>query len=256
MGRPVEGAVPAEAGSTSSSMAQPPGPALTVRVRLLVLAAAALAFSTHFFPSPQLRVWLARLAGDPSMVGPGRVFCHLFLFSTLTALVSFAVWSLLAARGWLPRPREWFGPGPRPVATAVHGVIAGVALSAFFVGLVAAVSAAGVTTGLRVALSRFDGWDAVANLFSNFYEEIVYRGLMLLTIVRVSGRPWLGVILSSLVFGLVHTQYGIVMMSTVAIGGAAMAWVCLRTRSLWSAWAVHMLTDILVPLFIGIPGAR
>lgn len=97
----------------------------------------------------------------------------------------------------------------------------------------------------------FDGLDALANLFSNGYEEIIYRGLMLLAIGSVTRKPWFAILLSSMVFGMVHTQYGYMMRTVVALGGLVEAWTCLRTRSLWSPWTFHMVTDILVPLCIG-----
>jgi membrane protease YdiL (CAAX protease family) len=93
----------------------------------------------------------------------------------------------------------------------------------------------------------FDLRRAAVNCFSNLYEEILCRGLLLQLIARYWGRipamAW-----TSVLFGLMHgiNEKALFLALTTWI----FAWAVLRTESLWSAWIIHQGSDSLVDPFV------
>jgi membrane protease YdiL (CAAX protease family) len=114
-----------------------------------------------------------------------------------------------------------------------YGGIASVAMSAFFLCGIAA------TGQGRIAWEP--NWAGHGqNLFSNLYEELLARGLLLQVTRRTFGN-WFGIFWTAVVFGTMH-QFG-----WFALGVAAttwiFAWVILRSGSLWSGYICHQGLD-------------
>src|SRR6185437_14848004 len=95
------------------------------------------------------------------------------------------------------------------------------------------------------------GWPAiirsmVASLVILFVaalaEEAMFRGYGLQTLTRAK-LAWLGVLLTSVPFGLVHLNnpnvVPVVTVTNTALAGVWLAAAYLRTRSLWLAIGVH-----------------
>ncbi|KAF1686831.1 CPBP family intramembrane metalloprotease [Pseudoxanthomonas broegbernensis] len=83
------------------------------------------------------------------------------------------------------------------------------------------------------------------------YEELLFRRVLFGRFLA-AGRPWLGLVLSSLAFALVHEVPGlsgnpplaVLQLWLVYAGmGAAFAWVYRRTGTLWSPIAAHALNN-------------
>jgi membrane protease YdiL (CAAX protease family) len=85
------------------------------------------------------------------------------------------------------------------------------------------------------------------NIFSNLYEEVLARGL-LLQVTRRAGGNWFGMIWTGLVFGSMHG------VSWLGLGFALItwiiAWVVLRAGSLWAGWVFHQTIDMLADSFL------
>jgi membrane protease YdiL (CAAX protease family) len=85
------------------------------------------------------------------------------------------------------------------------------------------------------------------NVFSNLYEEVLARGV-LLQVARRAGGNWFGMIWTGLVFGSMHG------VNWLALGFAVVtwiiAWVVLRAGSLWAGWVFHQTIDVLVDSFL------
>ncbi len=88
-------------------------------------------------------------------------------------------------------------------------------------------------------------------LLAPAYEELLFRRV-LFGRLWASGRPWLGVALSSAVFAFMHEIPGTtgnswqatgVLWLTYAFMGAAFAFVYWRTRTLWAAIGAHALNN-------------
>lgn len=90
-------------------------------------------------------------------------------------------------------------------------------------------------------------WLSFAVLIAPAYEELLFRRV-LFGRLWAAGRPWLGLVLSSLAFALVHEPPGLgagrgwgvaVLWGVYALMGAVFAWIYRRTGSLWTAYLAH-----------------
>lgn len=88
-------------------------------------------------------------------------------------------------------------------------------------------------------------------LIAPAYEELLFRRV-LFGRLWASGRPWLGVLLSSAAFALMHEVPGttgnswqatVMLWLTYGFLGAAFAFVYWRTRTLWAAIGAHALNN-------------
>src|SRR5215510_12675600 len=71
--------------------------------RIVLIAAAAAAFLSNFWPSPLLRDAVLNAFGNPAYKGVWLLIPHLFLYTTLQALVCLLLWTLLVRAGWMPK---------------------------------------------------------------------------------------------------------------------------------------------------------
>jgi membrane protease YdiL (CAAX protease family) len=197
----------------------------------------------------KIRAWVRELAGNPPFAGSWVLVEHWLLVATVPALASLILWSLLARGRMLVKPSDSLRLSYARKATWTIGLGAGLAFALFVLLFVFVCSQAGLGVGFRVACPSF--WEVAGNMVSNFLEEIIYRGFLLIGLWVVSGRCWVGIVASSLVFGLTHTQNDFIVQTVIALGGAVMAWAYVRTRSLWSAWTVHMIFDLAADIFLG-----
>ena len=91
-----------------------------------------------------------------------------------------------------------------------------------------------------------------AALLAPAYEELLFRRV-LFGRLWAAGRPWLGMLLSSSVFALMHEFPGVsgnpiettlVLWASYGLMGAAFAWVYWRTGTLWAAFGAHALHNL------------
>ena len=82
-------------------------------------------------------------------------------------------------------------------------------------------------------------------------EEIFFRGYLLDTLRGLYNERF-AVILSSILFGLVHFYYGLIGIFLVSMGGALYAWLRLRTESLTPAIICHILWNGMIIIVFGI----
>src|ERR1051325_2758796 len=131
-----------------------------------------------------------------------------------------------------------------------------------FASLVVAVGIAG--KGFRFSLSN-TGWSSIVRsmigsgvlLFAAAVaEEAMFRGYGLQTLSRAK-LAWLGVLLTSVPFGLVHlTNPNVVRgvtFANTALAGIWLAAAYLRTRSLWLPIGVHWAWNWALGWFFGLP---
>jgi membrane protease YdiL (CAAX protease family) len=133
------------------------------------------------------------------------------------------------------RELSWSGA----VGELGRGILVGAAFLAAVVGLVAALGFYQVET--------VQPWTAVLAplaiaVMSGYTEEIMFRGV-LLRIVEESLGTWLALLISSLLFGVVHASNpGATVVSTMAIvleAGVLLGAVYVLTRRLWMAIGTH-----------------
>lgn len=72
-------------------------------------------------------------------------------------------------------------------------------------------------------------------------EEVVLRGYVLQLLAESSGR-WIAALLTGLVFGLAHAENpgaNLLGLANTAANGVLLAWLVMRTGSLWIACGYH-----------------
>jgi membrane protease YdiL (CAAX protease family) len=205
--------------------------------KLVLLLCAAAAYAVGFQPTWMLRDSVLAAAGSPAYQGVWILIPHLFLYSTLSALVCLALWLALIGAKWLSPMPFAFSRG-----VIIWGLIAGVvtALASF------AYFAIQMPDAIHAA--RLNPWIAGANIFSNFYEEFIFRGFLLAALTAVFGF-WPAAVLSSIAFAGVHTQYPLDLRALIAASAILWCWIVRRTKSVWSAYIAHMTLDWIVDPF-------
>ena len=92
----------------------------------------------------------------------------------------------------------------------------------------------------------FNALSFTGNLFSNAYEEIIYRGLILSAILYSFCSPAAAVIFSGLIFGFSHSQYGFGEQLGVSVVGAALSGIYYFTGNLIAPLTAHQISDVIV----------
>ncbi|QNO38629.1 CPBP family intramembrane metalloprotease [Protaetiibacter sp. SSC-01] len=76
-------------------------------------------------------------------------------------------------------------------------------------------------------------------------EEYVFRGLIMQTLGAWVRPVWIGIVLSTIIFTVGHTQYELWGMLSVAVMGAGFAIVTWRTGGLEAAIALHVVNNVI-----------
>ena len=158
-----------------------------------------------------------------------------FSSSARMALFCMIVWAMLVRMDWAPPPRFSLR-----LSTLAWGLGVGVVSAALVIGFFFA-------TGLAGALHepRIDPWVMSANLFSNFFEEFIYRGFFL-AILTVALGFWPAAIVSSIAFGATHMQYPLELQALIAGIALVWAWSFRRGGGLLAPYTAHMTMDWLI----------
>ncbi|MEZ5995913.1 MAG: type II CAAX endopeptidase family protein [Hyphomonadaceae bacterium] len=205
---------------------------LTWPRRLLLAALALCAYLIGFQPTWFVRDAVLNAFGAPAYEGVWILIPHLFLYSTLSAVFCAIAWFALVRAGWLKPPSFALS-----VRTLLLGIGAGLAsfgaLVAFF-----------YVTGQMGAFHepRINPWIMGANLFSNFFEELIFRGFILAALAAAFGF-WPAALLSSIAFASVHSQFPLELQAVVALAGFFMALSLRWAHSLMAPYLAHMTLD-------------
>lgn len=93
------------------------------------------------------------------------------------------------------------------------------------------------------ALSHSVAGIAGMALMAPWVEELLFRGAILPALSRGGASPWRGIVLSALVFGLIHVNPAQVLAAFLI--GLALGWTAVCTRSLWPAIMAHVANNAL-----------
>jgi membrane protease YdiL (CAAX protease family) len=190
---------------------------------------------SNIWPEQQvLRAGLTALGHPPYAGFLGAFLPHLLLYSTVMAAVSAALWWGLTTAAFL-RPPQLSNFRP----SIIPGVIAGIAGIVLTLAVVWATMPSGTIHWIPPV-----PWKIAGNVFSNFFEEFVFRGFVLATLRRVTGF-WPAAIISSAIWGALHTQYPLSMKLLIVIVGIGLCWLARRQQSLWAPYIAHEVLDLI-----------
>lgn len=86
----------------------------------------------------------------------------------------------------------------------------------------------------------------LGNLFSNFYEEFIYRGVFLGPMLKfLKGKKLIAVMLSSFFFSLGHTYYPTPILLLVFASGVYWAKLTIDSKPLLPVWISHCVLDFI-----------
>ncbi len=115
--------------------------------------------------------------------------------------------------------------------------------------------------GFWVAVYGLSGWPAFSDMFvfdiaklksipaslsAGFCEEFLFRGFVILIIVRAGGSRKSQVLWSALAFGTAHIFWGPVGMLYTAVFGATFGIACLWRGNVWSAVVAHSVLNLCI----------
>ncbi|PPU76610.1 CPBP family intramembrane metalloprotease [Xanthomonas cucurbitae] len=175
----------------------------------------------------------------------------------LTALVSTATPAVLLYY-WRRRASASERASSRAATcrAATWGWTALIAAAVFLLSNLVSVAASAlgikpVPTNLPLMEEAIQQWPLALTVFAVLiapaYEELLFRRVLFGRLLA-AGRPWLGIVLSGVLFALVHEVPGISGNGPAAIVqlwlvygsmGAAFAWLYWRTGTLWAPIAAH-----------------
>ncbi|MDX2200968.1 MAG: CPBP family intramembrane glutamic endopeptidase [Phycisphaerae bacterium] len=93
------------------------------------------------------------------------------------------------------------------------------------------------------------GWIeiAISSGLTSFAEELIFRGVILWLILRLTRNPTIAIAISAVWFGGLHWRAGFVsVISAGAVAGVATGWLALRTRSVVCAGLLHWVTNLTI----------
>ncbi len=114
-------------------------------------------------------------------------------------------------------------------------------------GLETLLKAAGLTTLRDLSPTLKDyGFPLLLGLFltGTFVEEILYRGYLIERLTQITGRRWVGALVSWAAFGLVHLKFfGVGPTLEVSVIGAIFVALYLASKSIWPSIVAHGIND-------------
>ena len=215
---------------------------LTLMQRALLIISAAAVYAVNFWPSMQVTNAGLIALGSPKYVGFKGIFLpHLLLYSTLTACVAALLWFTFVRARILPAPRLG-RPTARQLGAGVVGGILALIATVVFVYVLFPPNTVHWIDPVP--------WKIAGNVFSNFYEEFVYRGFMLVALGAAIGF-WPAAIITSAMWGYTHNQYPLSLQALIMAVGVYFSWLMRKAQSLWTPYAAHMVLDIVGDSLIG-----
>jgi len=229
--------------ASGESPYDPPATPVPWLQRLLLVAGAALAYLGGRWIGDLWRHVVRGWFHQPAFRGSWVAVEHVLLYTTLSALLCWAAWWGFFRIGWMPAPRSVFrGPARKVI---VWGILLGLAVFVFDLVALLVLHAAGAMRGPPLAWHPMTGWSFLGNLFSNFYEEWIFRGFLSVVAVRFTSSRAAAAIATSALFAAVHTQYPWALRVLIFLSTLGACWVLLKLRSLWPAWIAHQVVDAL-----------
>lgn len=151
--------------------------------------------------------------------------------------------------------REWIGDGWRGISSLLEDISAA---GIFWLVALITLSATGILLGhagfdpeqARKTVTKIAPHGSVEialwialSITAGICEEILFRGYLQQQLTRVTGRLWLGVVISALIFGSAHAYEGKAAMINLALFGALFGILAVVRRNLRAGILAHAWHD-------------
>lgn len=93
-------------------------------------------------------------------------------------------------------------------------------------------------------------------LIASGYEELLYRLILLSLLIKLLKRPWIALVLTSIVFGVLHAgndHATVISVLSNGLGGLMYGLAFVGTRTIWFPWALHFAWNYLQATLLGFP---
>lgn len=82
-------------------------------------------------------------------------------------------------------------------------------------------------------------------------EEVVFRGAILRALLQKKWNPWIAIVISAAIFGIIHLN--LTQGVSAFVVGIFMGWLFYRTRSIWPGVILHMMNNTISSLWDYLP---
>jgi membrane protease YdiL (CAAX protease family) len=97
---------------------------------------------------------------------------------------------------------------------------------------------------------HFNPFSIAGNFFSNFCEELIFRGLIFFAFYSASNNKNVGIFISGIIFGLTHEQYPWLIKGYIMIIGTLFSHLTSEKNNLIPAIVAHDVVDWILDLFL------
>lgn len=85
----------------------------------------------------------------------------------------------------------------------------------------------------------------VGNLFSNFYEEYVYRCVLIAVLTKCFSSSKFALVCSAIIFTLGHLFFPWILLAVVFLAGLLWGSLVLKFKRIFPAWISHCIADFI-----------
>jgi len=214
--------------------------AITLLKKLFVLSSSiCIWLFTFYYSTPYLQKILRPLCKN-ILPGPRLLINHVFIFSFFTALVCFLYYLFLEKKFQLPKIQI----NKNTLSNAlIQGTLLGIVIAIIFIPL------ALYRWNMNIHFT-LNLWSILGNLFSNTWEEIVHRGLIMMASLYAFKNEKIAWLISGLTFAWSHEQYPLEIRVAIGIIGCSFGWIYFKTKNFAAPITAHCVSDwILDSLF-------
>ena len=192
-------------------------------------------------PLPVFMHWQARVSGG---VAPGMPRTGLYLSSALLLWTLAALTAACTVAGHIGRVRLGLVALPAGTLAAWAGGTFAAGLAIFTLGRLLGMAETPLLRHL-IPITRLEkvAYSALA-LTAGFAEELVFRGFLLWALLQASASVAVAVVVSSVLFGVLHAYQDMAGAARAAILGAVLAAPVVATGSVVPAMIAHAALDL------------
>ncbi|WP_412470001.1 MULTISPECIES: type II CAAX prenyl endopeptidase Rce1 family protein [unclassified Halobacteriovorax] len=166
---------------------------------------------------------------------PKLFFSHLLIYGSIfSAICSYIMIFIAYKLGVIRLPKYLVNIK----AALLYGIVSALVLSVLFI----------IYWLIRGYDFQFliNSQSILGNIFSNYYEEISYRALLVGVSLALFRNKWIAIVIPSLIMVSTHTQYPFEFKCLVFLGSCFFSYVYIRTSNLVSSWSSHQVSDIVL----------